>query len=226
MILLMDEPEISLHVGWQIDFINHIRELNNNMQIIIASHSPAITFEKWFKNRQYSLITEHGVWIKNIHEDWELIEPMDKSWKETIRPGIELYVDSTPGSFIEEKNYSLVWHFRKTDPELGARRAIELKDELTSFTANHNLEILEGKKVIEIKNSGINKGRAALKKMGKTEYDFVIGIGDDWTDEYMFEQLPEEAYTIKVGMANTKARFNVENNDEVRRILKLMTECK
>jgi CRISPR-associated protein (TIGR03986 family) len=47
MILLMDEPEISLHVGWQLNFINHIRKLKDNMQIIIASHSPAMTMEEW-----------------------------------------------------------------------------------------------------------------------------------------------------------------------------------
>ena len=48
MILLMDEPEISLHVGWQLNFINQIRRLkDNNMQIIIVSHSPAMTMKEW-----------------------------------------------------------------------------------------------------------------------------------------------------------------------------------
>ena len=198
---------------------------NPKNELVLISGRDRNTFDKWFNKRKYHLITEHGVWIKNIGEDWELIEPMDSKWKEIIRPGIQLYVDRTPGSFIEEKTYSLVWHFRKTDPELGARRAIELKDELTSLTANHNLEILEGNKVVEIKNSGVNKGRAALKKMGHVKYDFVMGIGDDWTDEYMFEQLDEKAFTIKVGLANTKARFSIENYEEVRRILKMMGHC-
>ncbi|POZ53039.1 COR domain-containing protein [Methylovulum psychrotolerans] len=46
-ILLMDEPEISLHIDWQRKLISHIRELNPNVQIIIASHSPAIIMEGW-----------------------------------------------------------------------------------------------------------------------------------------------------------------------------------
>ncbi|MBN2520673.1 MAG: bifunctional alpha,alpha-trehalose-phosphate synthase (UDP-forming)/trehalose-phosphatase, partial [Bacteroidales bacterium] len=180
-------------------------------KLVLISGRDKGSLNNWFNSRKYTLIAEHGVWIKKIGQEWELIEPLDNEWKETVRPGIEMYVDNIPGSFIEEKNYSLVWHFRKADPELGARGAIELKDELTSFTANLNLEILEGNKVIEIKNSGVNKGKAALKVIGRDKYDFIMGIGDDWTDEYMFEQLPSEALTIKVGISNTWARYNVEN---------------
>ncbi|MFY9261908.1 MAG: ATP-binding protein [Gallionella sp.] len=46
-ILLMDEPEISLHIDWQKKLIRHIRELNPNVQVIIATHSPALVMEGW-----------------------------------------------------------------------------------------------------------------------------------------------------------------------------------
>jgi predicted ATPase len=46
-ILLMDEPEISLHIDWQRKLIGYIRELNPNAQLIIATHSPAIIMEGW-----------------------------------------------------------------------------------------------------------------------------------------------------------------------------------
>jgi trehalose 6-phosphate synthase/phosphatase len=149
---------------------------------------------------------------------------MNKEWKRFIRPVIEFYVDRTPGSFIEEKNYSLVWHFRKCDPDLGNIRAIELKDELTSLIANNNLEILEGNKVIEVKNSGINKGRAASQKIAGDDYGFILGIGDDWTDEYLFEELPRSAYTVKVGFVNTKARYSVDTFNDVRKLLVKLTD--
>ena len=68
-----------------------------------------------------------------------------------------------------------------------------MKDELRSLIANHNLEIMEGHKVIEVKNSGINKGRAARQWLAGRDFEFIIGIGDDWTDEYMFRELPESA---------------------------------
>ncbi len=188
-------------------------------EIVLISGRERKAFTEWFGDKKYSLITEHGVWIKSPGSDWKLIEKMNKEWKALIRPVIEFYVDRTPGSFIEEKNYSLVWHFRKCDPDLGNIRAIELKDQLTSLIANKNLEILEGNKVIEVKNSGINKGRAAVHKITGGDYDFIMAIGDDWTDEYLFEELPQSAYTIKVGMANTKARYKVDTFNDVRKLL-------
>lgn len=197
---------------------------NPNNRVVLISGRDKMTFEKWFGSKPYTLIVEHGVWIRSAGSDWEMIEQLDDSWKESIRSSLEFYVDRTPGSFVEEKNYSLVWHYRKTDPELGLNRAIELKDELTSLVANLNLEILEGNKVIEIKNRGINKGRAAQKLLQQTPADKILAIGDDWTDEFLFSAIPSEAITIKVGMGNTLAGFKVENHEEVRDLVRRLLE--
>lgn len=43
--LLMDEPEISLHLNWQEKLIRSIKKLNRNCQIIIVTHSPAIVMD-------------------------------------------------------------------------------------------------------------------------------------------------------------------------------------
>jgi len=46
-IMIMDEPEISLHTDWQENLIDNIRKLNENVQIIIATHSPSIVINGW-----------------------------------------------------------------------------------------------------------------------------------------------------------------------------------
>jgi len=189
-------------------------------EVVLISGRDKETFTDWFGDKNYVLIVELGVWIKNPGQNWKFIEQMSIGWKEDIKPIFEFYVDRTPGTFIEEKNYSFVWHYRNADPELGNIRANELKFDLTSLISNHNLEILEGSKVIEIKNSGINKGRAALHKINNEHYDFILGIGDDWTDEYLFEDLPAKSYTIRVGLKNTLARYNVNEIEDVRGLLK------
>ena len=148
-----------------------------------------------------------------------MMEQINNDWRESVEPLLEYYVDQTPRTFIEDKNFSLVWHYRKADPDLGMQRAWELKDELRTLTSNLNLEIMDGDKVLEIKHSGINKGRAALHKMGDNRYDFIFAAGDDWTDEYTFESMPEEAYTIKVGTKTTKASYYIESVEMVRELL-------
>lgn len=53
--LLMDEPEISLHIDWQQRLIDLIRQLNPNAQIILSTHSPALIMDGWMSN-----VTEVG----------------------------------------------------------------------------------------------------------------------------------------------------------------------
>ena len=201
----------------------HILEeltLDKNNTVVIISGRDKETLGRWFNHGwDIHFIAEHGVWLREPKGDWHMMELIDNEWKESIQPLLEYYVDQTPRTFIEHKNFSLVWHYRKADPDLGLQRAWELKDELRTLTSNLNLEIMDGDKVLEIKYSGINKGRAALQKMGETNYDFIFAVGDDWTDEYTFDALPEKAYTIKVGTKTTKADYYIESVDLVREIL-------
>lgn len=193
-------------------------------EVTIISGRDRETLEKWFKGYDVNLIVEHGVWTRVRGGKWKMLQQINADWKENIRPALESFVDRTPGAFIEEKNYSLVWHYRKAEPEQGVLRANELKDELTSLIANHNLEIMEGNKVIEVKSGGINKGAAAMRFLGNKDFEFILAIGDDWTDEFMFRELPEMAVTVKVGMVNTAAKFKVESVAAVRKLLKSLAE--
>ena len=88
------------------------------------------------------------------------------------------------------------------------------------LTANLDLQVLEGSKVIEVKNAGVHKGRAAQRWLRKEKWDFLLAIGDDWTDEDLFKALPESAYSIKVGFASSAARHNLKSPHEVRELLR------
>ena len=191
-------------------------------EVIIISGRERGTLDRWFSKMNVGLTAEHGVWIKEKGGAWEIIKPLGNDWKEEIRPFLEIYADRTPGSFIEEKEYSLVWHYRRADPELSARNLVELKDDILHVAANLNLSVLEGSKVIEIKNAGVDKGLATSRWLSKGDWDFIMAIGDDWTDEDTFAALPENAYTIKVGLEPTQARFNLSSTEEVRSLLKML----
>ena len=193
---------------------------NKKNEVVIISGRNRKTLEKWFGNLNIGLVAEHGAWFKEIGRDWENIVPLSINWKESIRPILEFYVDRTPGSFIEEKEFALVWHYRKADPELSSLRAKEQEDTLMHLTANLNLKVLEGNKVIEIKDSSINKGKAAFRWISKKNWDFILAIGDDRTDEDIFATLPETAYSIKVGLGPSQAKFYIESIKSVRALLK------
>lgn len=193
-------------------------------KVVIISGRDKETLANWFEGKNVNLICEHGVWLKRIDKEWEMLTYTNDEWKPMIRPNLERYVDRTPRTFIEEKNYSLVWHYRNADSELGELRARELKNELREMIANHNLEIMEGNKVIEVKTGGINKGTAANIFLTNRQPDFIMAIGDDWTDEFMFKELPKEAITIKVGIKETHAEYKLDTVDSVRDFLNKMIE--
>jgi trehalose 6-phosphate synthase/phosphatase len=159
-------------------------------------------------------VAEHGAWIKERGEDWKMLKPLSNEWKPKILPLMEMYADRLPGSFIEEKDYSLAWHYRMADPEMASAMAKELVDGLVSFTANIDIQVLKGNKVVEVRNAGLTKGDAAMYWMSKDNFDFILAAGDDRTDEDLFRVLPETAFSIRIGMTQSYARYNLRSCGE------------
>jgi len=188
-------------------------------EIVLISGRDSETLEQWFGHLNVGLVAEHGVRIKKKGGKWVLPEKMASNWKRTIRPVLDSYADRTPGSFVEEKEFSLVWHFRKVDPHLAEVRSSELRNDLTSLTGDMDLGVMEGNKIIEVKPFRVNKGHAAARWMARKHWDFVFAAGDDYTDEDTFVALPEDAYSVRVGYRPSEARFSLGSVEEVRSLL-------
>lgn len=206
--------------------INLLKKLSGNPKnrVIIISGRDKGTLDKWLGHMDIDIIAEHGVWMKEKNGKWETIAKLKSSWKSEFRPVLNAYVDRTPGSFIEEKDYSLVWHFRKVETGLGGLRSRELTSHIKYLTTGKNLQVLEGDMVVEVKNADVNKGNAAQKWLDAYDHDFVIAIGDDWTDEDTFKAMPEDAITIKVGSTSSAAMYNVPTVKDVRSLLRKLAE--
>lgn len=195
---------------------------DNETRVVLVTGRGKDIFDEWFASKDYTLIVEHGVWFKEPDKKWINMDKgsLNSDWKELVLPVVQFYTDRTPASLIEVKTHSISWHYRNTDPDLGISRAMELKEELSNLILNQDLEIIEGNKVVEIKTSVLNKGKSALEYLNTSEYDFVLAIGDDYSDEYLYEKLPDSAITIKAGINKTLAKYHLESFKEVRSLLK------
>jgi trehalose 6-phosphate synthase/phosphatase len=189
-------------------------------EVVISSGRGRSRLSGWFGELPVNLIARHGVWLKMRGRDWQLIEPLSGEWKETLRPLLELHRDRTPGSSIEEGEYSMAWYYRKTEPELAAVRVSELKDTLYSLTRDLGLEVIEGNKFLEIKHLNVHKGRAVARWLEQGSWDFILAAGDDHTDEAMFAMLPPEGVSVKVGQDISGASYFVESPEALRSLLK------
>ena len=194
--------------------------------VMIVSGRDRETLDSWVGGLPVGLAAEHGAWVRDQSGAWTKTGEFDTSWKTNLRPILQLYADRLPGAFVEEKTHSLVWHYRLADPDQARMLENELTDHLTSFTANADVQVLRGSKVVEVRQAGISKGIFCRSVVGRVDADFILGIGDDWTDEDMFRALPASAVTIRVGIASTHARFNLRDTREVLALLDAMAQAR
>jgi trehalose 6-phosphate synthase/phosphatase len=192
------------------------------IEVDIVSGRSHQTMAEWFGRLPVSLWAEHGFWHRAaVDLEWRPALPVTRDWMRRIRPILDQFVASTPGSHVEVKSVSLAWHYRTAPREFGARQAHELRMLLGELLSNQPLEVLEGKKVIEVRFRGISKAivadrAAAVPSPGTT----LVAIGDDLTDEELFAALPPDAVTVAVGHRPSRARFHLDDHRAVRRTLR------
>jgi len=200
---LPDDRVMGILKGLVSDSTNHV---------VLVSGRPRRDLEPWFGELPATLIAEHGAWVRDRGDrEWRSTLPLEESWKVRVRPVMERFLDQVPGSFLEEKDFSIAWHYRAADVESGTLAAKDLVDILTTLTANFGLQVLPGNKVVEIRRDGVNKGTHFATHLAREPWDFILAAGDDWTDEALFSALPPSAFSIRVGITASSARLNVES---------------
>ena len=179
--------------------------------------------DRLLKHIPINIIAEHGAMIKEGGV-WRNQLVDNFSWKTPIIKILDRFTGLCPGSYIEEKGFSVAWHYRSSESETGSKLSRELITRLRSISQSYNIRILDGKKVVEVLTNETGKGSAVKRLIDGKSYDFVLSIGDDATDEEMFEFLLHHKYavTIKVGEGATFAKFKFNNINEVILLLKLL----
>ncbi|HEX8371461.1 MAG TPA: bifunctional alpha,alpha-trehalose-phosphate synthase (UDP-forming)/trehalose-phosphatase, partial [Chthoniobacterales bacterium] len=201
--------------------LEQIRRHENVQLTLISGRTPA-DLETFFPTADFNFIAEHGAAARRAGEtDWQEMDGnVSYAWMDEIRPLLRLYEQSTPGSWLEEKRTSLVWHHRKTDPEFGTWKAHQLAHELGTMMANEPVRIRQGRKIVEITSAEVSKGVAVRRLLQDQPYDFVLCAGDDQTDESMFEIDAPNVVSIKVGSQPSRAQFRVADPAAFRKFLR------
>lgn len=196
------------------------------IQVDIVSGRSHDTLENWFRGLPVSLWAEHSFWHRSQPgESWVSAVSGAVDWMSRVRSIFDQFASMTPGSFVELKSASIAWHYRGAPREFGARQAHELRMLLGDVLSNQPLEVLEGKKVIEVRLRGVNKVVIAQRLQREIGPDTVIvAIGDDLTDEALFRALPASSVTVAVGRPWTVARFGVDDYRAVRRLLRSLAD--
>ncbi len=197
---------------------------SKNTVVLISGRDRKI-LDNWFSDiKGIYFVASHGLWLKPAHQKWIMTAALDDEWKDSIRPIFELFADRMPGAIVEEKEFALSLHYRRCNPDMVAAKINELKETLVSMVKSSSLMLQDGSKVLEIKDSRVNKGNTASLMIDQKPYDFLLGAGDDFTDEDLFKALPQNAFSVKVGLGKTAANYRTKSWQTMRKILRKFVE--
>lgn len=193
--------------------------------------------------RGLGLAAEHGYLYKwgskqNSEEDdmWLCTkENFDDSWKDVTHAVMDIYTQRTHGTYIELKGSALLWQFRDADPDFGQLQAKELHDQLTQVLEHFQVEVITGTDYLEVRPEGVDKGvivdrvMSTIESTGGGYADFILCIGDDLSDEFMFQYLEDarsrpKLFTVTVGKKPSAAKYYVNDVDQVTEIIQAMTK--
>ena len=193
-------------------------------EVYIITGRSSIEIDRLLNDLPINIIAEHGA-VMRVNGVWKNNISDPCLWKESLMPVLNQVTLKCPQSFVEEKRFSLAWHYRNSDPATGQAISAELMESISRTVHTAHLKILNGNKVIEILNADVGKGRAVKDLLEQRSFDFILSAGDDATDEEMFESLANNpnAFTVKVGNGKTCARYKFANIFEVERLLQNLT---
>ncbi|WJX93654.1 putative alpha,alpha-trehalose-phosphate synthase [UDP-forming] 9 [Trifolium repens] len=222
------------------EVISVINALCNDTKniVFIVSGRARDSLSEWFTScKLLGLAAEHGYFLRwNSDSEWETSHfSADLDWKQIVLPVMQSYTEATDGSNIEVKESALVWHHQDADPDFGSCQAKELLDHLESVLANEPALVKRGQHIVEVKPQGVTKGLVAEKVLlnmvnGGNPPDFVMCIGDDRSDEDMFESIlstvscpslpaAPDIFACTVGRKPSKAKYFLDDTSDVVRLL-------
>ncbi|CAH9116739.1 unnamed protein product [Cuscuta europaea] len=226
-----------------ISILDKISSYQNN-RVFIVSGRGRESLSSWCSPcPKLGLAAEHGYFLRwSQGEEWEeASQNCDLGWMELAEPVMQSYTDATDGSCIEKKESAIVWQYIDADPSFGFSQAKEMFDHLESVLANEPVAVKGGRSIVEVKPQGVTKGLVAEKVFTKMSEkgkaaDFVLCIGDDRSDEDMFEMIDvalsrnilsqsAKVFACTVGQKPSKAKYYLDDPSEVILMLQSLAEA-
>ncbi|MFN8600377.1 MAG: bifunctional alpha,alpha-trehalose-phosphate synthase (UDP-forming)/trehalose-phosphatase [Candidatus Binatia bacterium] len=188
--------------------------------IHLVSGGSRETVDGWFGELPIALYAENGFWCRPAGtREWSHQPMPQEEWREQVLPILETVTERTPGSLIEEKTASLVWHWRMSEPVFGAFQANELRIHLAQLLSNLPVEVVSDDRSIEVRPFGLDKGSLLGPILAMRDDTLIVALGDDRTDEELFATLPAGALTVHVGPGASRAEVRLPDVHAARRLL-------
>ncbi|CAA6670281.1 unnamed protein product [Spirodela intermedia] len=202
--------------------------------VFVVSGRDKDCLSKWFcPVEKLGISAEHGYYTRwSADSPWKKCSlSVDFNWKKIAEPVMKLYMETTDGSSIEHKESALVWHHQDADPDFGSCQAKELLDHLENVLANEPVVVKRGQHIVEVKPQSTVICRESARGWRRRSHlhnvnggrspDFILCVGDDRSDEDMFEKISSSSgvFACTVGRKPSKAKYYLDDPADVVRML-------
>ncbi|KAJ6504035.1 trehalose-6-phosphate phosphatase [Mycena vulgaris] len=191
---IVKTPSMAVPTPATLEALERLSADPRNVVYIISGRDGAFLEQHLGHLARVGFSAEHGGFVRapGVGQPWtNFTEKLDMSWMGEVEEVFRYYTERTTGSHIEMKKSSITWHYRATDPEWGQFQCRQCQDLLENNLAHKRpIEVLVGKKNLEVRPIAINKGEIVKRLLYKNpDAEFVFCAGDDKTDEDMFRAL-------------------------------------
>ncbi|MFP4660851.1 MAG: trehalose-phosphatase [Halanaerobiales bacterium] len=250
-LIQIDDIFISIISGRTLDSLNDLIDIPNINYI--GTHGLEIKISNKYNNSSTPSIIYPDVELYNTGSDsgdsLSSISNMDKNTRNQVQESIQRVLEKTRSYFkyLKNKHTGIKYEDKKYILTLHYPSSFEVNtvvNYLQSLTAEKEVEILKGRKVIEIRPRGWHKGKAVKyiieeilypylrensdpgNEINKEDY-LTIYIGDDTTDEDAFREIDGISIYVKnEGNLKTEADFYLNNPGDVLECLTLIKKIK
>jgi trehalose 6-phosphate phosphatase len=163
------------------------------------------------------LVGSHGA-ESSTGRDWGALTPSQAAILTRLTRQVRGLRESARGIRIEYKPSAIVVHTRGLDED---ERSAATKG-AKALGRQPGVHLKKGKDVVELTVVRADKGTAVMDLAAEVHADAVVYLGDDATDEDVFERLGPDDVGIKVGPGETAAKWRVDGPDEAAAVLHLL----
>jgi trehalose-phosphatase len=210
---IVEDPDLATPLARSKAALEDLAGLEGTAVAIISGRRRADLVER-FDHPAFVLIGEHGA-------DHGFSTGPETPALALARQLVDEAVRVTPGSRAEHKTRSVGFHYRLvTDPEETVEDLRRAAEEI------EGLEMVEGKKILELTDSPVSKGHALAALRRSLGVDRVVFMGDDVTDETAFAILEDDDVGVHVGVGPTLAAVAVPNPSALADLLETIYEAR
>ena len=221
LVPIVSRPELAVPSPALLDLLDRL-SLIPGWKIAVVSGRPILELQKLLPCERLFLVGIHGLEIRT--PPGEFLYPFSlgcilPDLKE-IKVQMEAILENSPeGFWVEDKTGSLAVHYRQVNEEKLEPTLNEIRLMIAPYLKDGRLEILGGKKVLEVRPANWDKGRAVdflLRRQGGGRV-LACYIGDDTTDEDAFHLLQKKGITIIVSPSpgQSQAQWFLKEQEDV-----------